>query len=172
MSEVDKNPHSLNKSKIAKKLQERFADDKQKMSLAYSSRIVDAIFGVASDEDEEDGILAEHLRKSMESIAIEKEVQKGGSKKVFKYRDLIYNKVTIPSFGTFRISFRAARKGVHPKDQERVDIAESFVISFQPGKALKSAFRKGVSKRIDDALRKAKKAHAKKEEIRQYKSKK
>ena len=172
MHETDKNPHSLNKSKLAKKLQERFADDKQKMSLAYATRIVDAIFAVASNEKEQDGILAEHLRKAMDTVSVEKEIQKGKRKKIFRYKDLVYNKVTIPSFGTFRISFRAARTGIHPKDQEEVSISESFIVNFQPGKALKTAFRKGFSKGLDDALQKAKKAHMKKEEIRSYKSKK
>ena len=89
-----------------------------------------------------------------------------------RYKDLLYNKVTIPDFGTFKVAFRAARSGTHPSEQKTVQIDETFVITFHPGKALKQAFKKGSTKGIDAALKTAQKAHKMKENIRAFKSKK
>ena len=164
--------HSLNKSQLAKKLQERFASDSQKMTLAYATRILDELFHVAEEEGERDGIFVEQLRQEMHANSIEKTIQKNKQNKTFRYQDLIYNKLTIPSFGTFKVAFRAAREGTHPSEQTNVQIDETFVVTFHAGKALKAAFRKGTSLSIDRALTCAQKAHKTKEEIRTFKSKK
>lgn len=163
--------HSLNKSQIAKKLQERFSEEPQKMSMTFASRILDELFLVAQDEDERDGIIVEQLRQNMEQYTINKVIEKPEKNKSFRYKDLLYNKVTIPDFGTFKVAFRAAREGVHPSAQKTVQIDETFVITFHPGKALKLAFKKGSSKGVDAALKTAQKAHKMKENIRAFKSK-
>lgn len=164
--------HSLNKSQIAKKLQERFSDEPHKMSVSFASRILDELFLVAQEEDERDGIIVEQLRQNMEHYTIDKVIEKSEKTKSFRYKDLLYNKVTIPDFGTFKIAFRAARKGTHPSDQKTVKIDETFVVTFHPGKALKQAFKKGSAKGIDAALKTAQKAHKMKENIRTFKSQK
>lgn len=164
--------HSLNKSQIAKKLQERFSDEPQKMSMSFASRILDELFLVAQGEEERDGIIVEHLRQDMEQYTTDKMIEKSEKTKIFRYKDVLYNKVTIPDFGTFKVVFRAARKGTHPSDQKTVTIDETFVVTFHPGKALKLAFKKGSSKGIDAALKTAQKAHKMKETIRTFKAKK
>jgi nucleoid DNA-binding protein len=170
MSKQEKG-HSLNKSQLAKKLQERFVHDTQKMSLARATHIIDELFGIAEENEERDGIFVEQLRQEMRTSSIEKIVQKRNNTKTFRYKDLIYNKVTIPGFGTFKVAFRASREGKHPSEQKKVQIEETFVVTFNPGKALKAAFKKGVSTHIDSALRLAEKAHQTKESIRIFKSK-
>ena len=164
--------HSLNKSQIAKKLQDRFSDDPQHMSLSFASRILDELFLVAQEEGEIDGIIVDQLRQQMETYTIDKVIEKTEKTKSFRYKDLLYNKVTIPDFGTFKIAFRASREGTHPSRQESVHIDETFVVTFHPGKALKAVFKKGASKGIDASLQYAQKAHAMKESIRKFKSKK
>jgi DNA-binding protein HU-beta len=50
--------------------------------------------------------------------------------------------VTITGFGTFRISKRAARKGVNPRNPEQtIDIPAMNLPAFKPGKTLKDAVR-------------------------------
>ena len=50
--------------------------------------------------------------------------------------------VTITGFGTFRISHRAARKGVNPRNPEQtIDIPAMKLPAFKPGKTLKDAVR-------------------------------
>jgi len=52
------------------------------------------------------------------------------------------NTVTITGFGTFRVSKRAARKGVNPRNPtERISIPAMKVPSFKAGKTLKDAVR-------------------------------
>ena len=52
------------------------------------------------------------------------------------------NPVTITGFGTFRISKRAARMGVNPRNPtERISIPAMKVPSFKAGKTLKDAVR-------------------------------
>ena len=164
--------HSLNKSQIAKKLQERFSEESHKMSMSFASRILDELFLVAQDEGERDGIIVEQLRQEMEKYTIDKVIERPEKTKSFRYKDLLYNKVTIPDFGTFKVAFRAARSGTHPSEQKTVQIDETFVITFHPGKALKQVFKKGSSKGVDAALKTAQKAHKMKESIRVFKSKK
>ena len=163
--------HSLNKSQIAKKLQERFSDEPQKMSMSLASRILDELFLVAQGEGEQDGIIVEQLRQDMDQYTMDKVIEKSEKTKSFRYKDVLYNKVTIPDFGTFKVAFRAARAGTHPSEQKTVNIDETFVVTFHPGKALKQAFKKGSSKGIDAALKTAQKAHKMKETIRAFKSK-
>ena len=172
MSKRDEKKHSLNRSQLAKKLQARFSTEPNKLSYAQSLRILEEIFGVAEQEGERDGIIVEHLRQTMDTSSIEKSVQKGKKTKTFRYRDLQYNKVTIPDFGTFKVAFRAARTGSHPSDQKKVDIQETFVVTFGPGKGLREAFRKGAHPDIDKALQHAQKAHNTKDSIRKFKSSK
>ena len=178
--EIDTHPHSLNKSKLAKRLQARFAakDGKfKKLSLAQATEIIDAIFGVASRDEsgksKTDGILVEHLLQKMKTKTV---VPKANKK--LKYSDLVYNKVTIPGFGTFNVNYRAGRKGMHPDPDTEgpIKIPETFVIAFRPGKSLKAAFRvdpksrSKANKSLKAALKKAREAHQKKEEIRAYKA--
>ncbi|MEC7985034.1 MAG: HU family DNA-binding protein [Myxococcota bacterium] len=178
--EIDAHAHSLNKSKLAKKLQERFSgrDGKsKKLTLTQATDIIDAIFGVASRDGSErskkDGILAEHLLQEMTT----KTVIPNANKKL-KYTDLNYNKVTIPGFGTFSVAYRVGRKGTHPDPDKdgSIKIPETFVITFRPGKSLKAAIkvtpksRSKSNKSLKAALKQAREAHKKKESIRKQKS--
>ena len=47
--------------------------------------------------------------------------------------------VAIQGFGTFKISFRAARKGRNVRTGEEIEIPERRVVKFKPGKSLKDA---------------------------------
>ena len=47
--------------------------------------------------------------------------------------------VVLPGFGTFSRKHRNARKGINPQTREAVDIPETYVPSFKPGKTLKEA---------------------------------
>ena len=47
--------------------------------------------------------------------------------------------VAFTGFGTFKVSTRTARKGRNPRTGEELDIPESKVVKFTPGKALKDA---------------------------------
>jgi len=52
------------------------------------------------------------------------------------------NHVTITGFGTFRVSHRAARMGVNPRNPtQRISIPAMRVPSFKAGKTLKDAVR-------------------------------
>ncbi|MCK5472349.1 HU family DNA-binding protein [Candidatus Gracilibacteria bacterium] len=51
-------------------------------------------------------------------------------------------KVTVTGFGTFRVSHRAARSGVSPRNpQQRIQIPALKVPAFRAGKTLKDAIR-------------------------------
>ncbi|MBW8308030.1 MAG: HU family DNA-binding protein [Candidatus Paracaedibacteraceae bacterium] len=47
--------------------------------------------------------------------------------------------VSIPGFGKFKVSERAARKGRNPQTGAAMDIAASTSVTFSAGKALKEA---------------------------------
>ncbi|MBT6143360.1 HU family DNA-binding protein [bacterium] len=50
--------------------------------------------------------------------------------------------VTITGFGTFRVSHRAARNGVNPRNpQEKISIPAMKLPAFKAGKSLKDAVR-------------------------------
>jgi len=50
--------------------------------------------------------------------------------------------VTVTGFGTFRVSHRAARSGVSPRDpSQRIEIPALKVPAFRAGKTLKDAIR-------------------------------
>lgn len=52
------------------------------------------------------------------------------------------NNVTVTGFGTFRVSKRAAREGVSPRNpQQRIEIPALKVPAFRAGKTLKDAIR-------------------------------
>jgi nucleoid DNA-binding protein len=52
------------------------------------------------------------------------------------------NTVTITGFGTFRVSHRAARTGVNPRNpSEKIKIPAMKIPTFKAGKALKDAVR-------------------------------
>lgn len=52
------------------------------------------------------------------------------------------NNVTVTGFGTFRVSQRAARSGVSPRDpNHRIEIPALKVPAFRAGKTLKDAIR-------------------------------
>ena len=52
------------------------------------------------------------------------------------------NNVTVTGFGTFRVSQRAARSGVSPRNpQQRIQIPALKVPAFRAGKTLKDAIR-------------------------------
>ena len=58
-------------------------------------------------------------------------------------QDALVNRdaVQIAGFGTFKVAYRAARKGRHPQTGEVIDIPSSTVAKFVPGKALKEAVK-------------------------------
>ncbi len=45
--------------------------------------------------------------------------------------------ITIPNFGTFKISERKAREGINPQTMEKIQIAASKSVSFKVSKKLK-----------------------------------
>lgn len=47
--------------------------------------------------------------------------------------------VTFTGFGSFKVNTRAARKGRNPRTKEEIDIPETRVVKFTPGKTLKDA---------------------------------
>ena len=47
--------------------------------------------------------------------------------------------VTLPGFGTFKVSLRAARQGRNPRTGETIQIKASKMPSFSAGKTLKDA---------------------------------
>ena len=49
--------------------------------------------------------------------------------------------VVLPGFGTFSRKHRNAKKGINPRTGDAVDIPETFIPSFKPGKRLKDAAR-------------------------------
>jgi DNA-binding protein HU-beta len=52
------------------------------------------------------------------------------------------NSVTLTGFGTFRVSARAARKGVNPRNpNQKISIPAMTLPAFKAGKALKDAVR-------------------------------
>lgn len=52
------------------------------------------------------------------------------------------NSVTLTGFGTFRVSHRAARTGVNPRNpSQKISIPAMKVPSFKAGKSLKEAVR-------------------------------
>jgi DNA-binding protein HU-beta len=46
-------------------------------------------------------------------------------------------RINLPGFGTFKLSFRAARKGRNPKTGEEMDIKASYSPSFSASKTFK-----------------------------------
>ena len=114
---------NLNKKELAEALYNSINDGKDEIVLTKSlaAKIVDSIF------NPEKGVIASHLCSSTE------------------------NKVTIPSFGTFSTRKRDAREGRHPAwDSDRwnsdleskypggkLEIPESYVVTFKAGKGLK-----------------------------------
>ncbi len=67
------------------------------------------------------------LQAMVDSIV--KELKKGGS-------------VTVTGFGTFRVSARAARTGVNPRNpKERIKIPAMKLPAFKPGKTFKESIR-------------------------------
>lgn len=132
--------NSMNKSQLAEKLFQHFQEkDNRTMSKAFASEIIDAIFKVAPrytaadarnkrckknqqgkkvENNDADGILASHL------LASSKDEQ---------------NKVTIPGFGTLSVAHRKARKGRHPGTKKDIKIPATHVVTFRPGKSLKTA---------------------------------
>ena len=50
--------------------------------------------------------------------------------------------VALVGFGTFKVTERAARKGINPRTKETIDIAASKAPAFKAGKALKDAINK------------------------------
>lgn len=45
-------------------------------------------------------------------------------------------KVTLVGFGSFDVSYRAARKGINPSTQKEIKIAEKVTVKFKAGKEL------------------------------------
>lgn len=46
-------------------------------------------------------------------------------------------RISLPGFGTFKLTYRAARKGRNPKTGEEIDIRESYSPSFTASKTFK-----------------------------------
>ena len=77
------------------------------------------------------GITKRSAAAALEALTnlITRELQKG-------------NDITITGFGTFRVSNRAARSGVNPRNpSQRIQIPAMKVPSFKAGKTLKDAIR-------------------------------
>lgn len=55
-------------------------------------------------------------------------------------------KVTIASFGTFKVTHRASREGINPQTKERITIPAVNTPKFTAGKRLKEAVRKQMQK--------------------------
>jgi DNA-binding protein HU-beta len=51
------------------------------------------------------------------------------------------DKITLPSFGTFLVSNRSARKGRNPRTGEEIDIPAVRIPKFKVGKGLKESVR-------------------------------
>jgi DNA-binding protein HU-beta len=49
--------------------------------------------------------------------------------------------VAMPGFGTFKVVKRAAREGINPRTQEKIQIAASIKPKFRAAKALKEAVK-------------------------------
>lgn len=49
--------------------------------------------------------------------------------------------VTIPSFGTFKVSYTQGREGVNPKTKEKMEIPASYAARFSAAAALKEALK-------------------------------
>jgi len=47
--------------------------------------------------------------------------------------------VSVPGFGTFKVSKRSARQGINPRTGEKIQIAAKTVPKFSAGKGLKDA---------------------------------
>jgi DNA-binding protein HU-beta len=64
--------------------------------------------------------------------------------------------VSIPGFGKFRSKKRAARKGRNPQTGKQIDIPESTVVSFSPGKSFKDSIAgRGTARKTGSAGSKA-----------------
>lgn len=77
------------------------------------------------------GITKRAAQQALEALTstITKELKKG-------------NNVTVTGFGTFRVSKRAARMGVNPRNpSQKISIPAMKVPSFKAGKTLKDAVR-------------------------------
>lgn len=48
-------------------------------------------------------------------------------------------KITLVGFGTFDVSYRAARKGINPATQAEIKIDDKVTVKFKPGKELSTA---------------------------------
>ncbi len=84
--------------------------------------------------------IVDHLVNEVEGVT--KKVAADAADAVFAYisKELAAGgKVQIPGFGTFSVSFRAARKGRNPQTGAEIDIAASKGAKFKAGKALKDA---------------------------------
>lgn len=51
------------------------------------------------------------------------------------------SKVTLTGFGTFRVSKRAARKGINPQTKQAIEIPAMSLPKFTAGKTLKEAVK-------------------------------
>lgn len=50
-------------------------------------------------------------------------------------------RIELRNFGVFEVKKRAARKARNPRTGERVDVAEKYVVTFKPGKAMEEKVR-------------------------------
>lgn len=55
--------------------------------------------------------------------------------------DATVSVVTIPSFGTFKVSYTQGREGVNPKTKEKMEIPASYAARFSASSALKEALK-------------------------------
>lgn len=60
-------------------------------------------------------------------------------------------KVTIASFGTFKVTHRAAREGINPQTKERITIPAVNTPKFTAGKRLKETVRKQAVPNVSPA---------------------
>lgn len=57
--------------------------------------------------------------------------------------------IVLPSFGTFSVGLRSARKGRNPQTGEIIEIKASRVAKFKAGKSLKDAVQIGAEEAVE-----------------------
>jgi DNA-binding protein HU-beta len=105
-----------------------------------------------------DKIVAAGLKKA-EAVSALDAVLNG-----FKEALVAGDKVTLVGFGTFDLTYRAARKGINPSNQTEIKIDDKVTVKFKAGKdfgeavdnkALKDKFKKEAKDKKDAADKKA-----------------
>ncbi|KAL7479558.1 hypothetical protein ACHAW6_005282 [Cyclotella cf. meneghiniana] len=95
-------------------------------------------------EDPEDDVVNFRKAEFVAAVAEKTGMTKGDSEKALSavlhiIASEVSNgkRVSLPGFGTFKLSYRAARKGRNPKTGEEIDIKASYTPSFSASKTFK-----------------------------------